>query len=241
MTIRALDHWLAAGPLDVADVGGGPGRYTQHLLRKGYRVTLVDLSPQCLDLARRTLEAEDLTPQAIVEADACDLSALPDAAFDAVLLMGPLYHLIDPADRLRAVREARRICRPGGLLIATFISRYAVLQWAARNKPDYPIVDRAEWRRFLDDGVQVMPGQPGEGFTDAWFCHSRDVEPLLQAGGFASERLLAVEPMVTYTFEDEASLTDAQVAAWVEMLFELCDDPTIVGSGCHLMAIGRAV
>ncbi len=109
------------------DLGGGPVRYTIWLAERGYQVVLGDLSPELLAIARTQIAAAGVDHQveAIVEADACDLSRWHDASFDAVLCLGPFYHLPDPADRAQAVQELARVLRPGGIAAVALMPRYA--------------------------------------------------------------------------------------------------------------------
>src|SRR5690242_18224302 len=102
---------LPAAPAVVADIGGGPGRYALWLASLGYQVEHRDLMP----LHVEQLEADAAGTAGIRTAvgDVRDLD-LPDASVDAVLLLGPLYHLTDRAERVRALRECARIVRPGG-------------------------------------------------------------------------------------------------------------------------------
>lgn len=240
ITERLLADYLPSPPADVIEVGCGPGRYSLGLIRRGYRVTMTDLSPASLEFAAGKLAEAGLEAAEIFHADARDLGCLPDAAFDAVLLLGPLYHLLTDEDRKRAVREARRICRPGGVIVASFISRYAALQWAARDMPDYLIECAEEWQGIMADGTQRVPGDPQKhGFTDAWFCRVDQIAPLMAAGGFESVALVGADPLVTYTI-DEESLPADQLSAWVDALYAVADDPSIVGAACHPVYIGRA-
>jgi SAM-dependent methyltransferase len=121
-----LGRYLPPAPAMIADIGGGPGRYTLWLAERGYRVyhrDLVELHVQQLldDLARHPRLAIDT---AIGDARQLDR---PDASVDAVLLLGPLYHLPRRRDRVQVLTEAKRIVRPGGRVFAAAISR-----WAAR-------------------------------------------------------------------------------------------------------------
>src|SRR5215510_9288668 len=119
-----LERYLPAPPAVVADVGGGPGRYAVWLAERGYRVHLIDPVPLHVEQARA---AAGRPGAALAGAEVGDARALrlPDASADAVLLLGPLYHLPERADRLRAPAEARRVCRQGGVVIAAAISRFA--------------------------------------------------------------------------------------------------------------------
>lgn len=83
----------------ICDIGGGTGRYTVELLRKGYLVTLLDLSDQEIQLAGMQLEKNGLSAEQLIVGDARDMGMLGSERFDAALLLGPMYHVIEPADR----------------------------------------------------------------------------------------------------------------------------------------------
>lgn len=122
-TVEVLGRHLPDPPAVVADIGGGPGRYAVWLADRGYSVRHRDIAP--LHVAQLGAELGDLDVEtAVADARRLDLS---DASVDAVLLLGPLYHLVRRADRLRALGEARRVVRPGGPIFVAAISR-----WAAR-------------------------------------------------------------------------------------------------------------
>src|SRR5512135_445183 len=120
-----LTRFLPPAPADICDVGGGTGIHAFWLAEKRYRVRLLDLVPAHIEAARTAIAAGGLPRLAeTVVGDARHLP-WPDAAADAVLLFGPLYHLTGHADRLAALRESLRILRPGGILLAAAISRFA--------------------------------------------------------------------------------------------------------------------
>src|SRR5262249_53797018 len=111
-------------PATVVDVGGGAGPYALWLAPRGYEVHLVDAAPRRGDEGGRRSEASS---HPIASCQVGDARALPfgDGIADAVLLLGPLYHLTEGADRLSALKEAHRILRPGGVVFAAAISRFA--------------------------------------------------------------------------------------------------------------------
>ncbi|HUP28057.1 MAG TPA: class I SAM-dependent methyltransferase, partial [Chloroflexia bacterium] len=182
VTMRALRDYLPPAPARILDIGGGPGRYSIALAQLGYEVTLVDLSRGLLDFAREKAGEAGVTLAGYVHANVLDLGDLVGGSSDAVLLMGPLYHLLDEQERLRAVREARRVLRPGGLVFAAFITRYAGIRWAAKNLPSWITDARADTERLLTTGVNVPPAEGG--FTDSYFAHPVEIVPLMERGGF---------------------------------------------------------
>ena len=121
-TKELLDRHLPRPPASLLDVGGGPGVYAEWLAERGFQVHLVDGSPLHVEEARN--RSKGRFTAAVGDARALDER---DAAYDAVLLMGPLYHLTERGGRITALREARRVMRTGGVLVATAISRFASL------------------------------------------------------------------------------------------------------------------
>ena len=120
-----LRRVLPSPPAVVYDVGGGPGVYAAWLARLGYETHLLDVTPLHVEQARQLSQAQPDAPLASCEVG--DARSLPraDASVDVVLLLGPLYHLTERAHRVAALREAARVCRPGGVVCAAAISRYA--------------------------------------------------------------------------------------------------------------------
>ena len=115
-TQELLRRFLPPAPARVLDVGGGTGVHAEWLVKGGYEVTVVDPVPRHVESASAVCPA--------VVGDARDLQQ-PDDSFDVVQLLGPLYHLPDPGDRRTALAEAQRVAKPGGLVAAAAINRYA--------------------------------------------------------------------------------------------------------------------
>ena len=117
---------LPSAPAVVFDIGGGPGVHAFWLAQLGYQVHLIDPIELHLEQARSQEASSGVALASIACGDACALEIASDIA-DAVLLLGPLYHLTERQGRIRALREARRILRPEGILLAAAISRFASL------------------------------------------------------------------------------------------------------------------
>jgi SAM-dependent methyltransferase len=122
LACKALEAYLPPAPARVLDCGGGPGRYAIRLAQRGYAVTLFDPSPENLAFARRQARAAGVDLQSYDQGDAAGLSRYAAGSFDAILMMGPLVHLLELQQRQRALGEARRVLRPGGTLFAAFMA-----------------------------------------------------------------------------------------------------------------------
>lgn len=227
-SLELLQRFLPAAPTDVLDVGGGPGTYAARLAHDGYRVTMIDLLPGHVDEARAfgTFKVE--------VGDARRL-AFEDESFDAVLLMGPLYHLTERDERLDALREARRVLRPGGRLIAVAISRFASLfdgLTRERREPEFWEVIAQDLR----DGQHRTPNPDNpEWFTTAYLHHPEELPAEIADAGFDLETVLGIEGpawLVEDQWDDPARREHLLFAARAVEA-----EPSLGGVSAHLLAV----
>ena len=237
LTMRALTEHVPAAPARVLDIGGSVGRYSIVLTQQGYHVTLFDLSQACLNFAvERALEA-GITLDTLIHGNAVDLSALSDASFDVVLLMGPLYHLVQSADRDKAICEAMRVLKPGGILAAAFITRYAPIRSVAKLSPAWIVNDSATLNSIMETGVLYMP--PGRNFTHAYLAHPSEVRPLFERHGLQTLDLIACEGVISL-IEEQVNETQGELwDAWVQLNYRLCRDQWAQATAEHLLYIGQ--
>ena len=220
------------------DCGGGPGRYAIELARQGYETILFDLSPECLELAEGKAAEAGVALAGFEQGTATDLSRFPDGCFDAVLVMGPMYHLLQEAERRSALQEALRVLRPGGMLFAAFISRYAAIRWSAVRDPLWIVEDADRVQKLLDTGV--LPGRrSGQPGFLAHYAHPTEVIPFVEREGFEVLDLLAVEGVISQIEGSVNELTGEAWDAWVDLNYQLCRDPCIHGCVEHLLIVAR--
>jgi S-adenosylmethionine-dependent methyltransferase len=148
-TLRLIDDYFPPHG-HVCDLGGGPGRYAIELLERGYEVTLLDLSEKLLEFAQTMIQGLGLLARQVVHGDARDLSCLDSEGFDAALLLGPLYHIADRAERAQVLRELRRVLKPGGVAVVAYLNAWGVLRTGITDLPDR-YHDLAFVRAMLDE------------------------------------------------------------------------------------------
>ena len=234
-----LQRYLPHSPADVADVGGGPGRYAYWLSERGYRVHLIDPLALHVEQARATSEGREPRLAGAEVGDARALH-LPDASIDAVLLLGPLYHLPERNERLRAWREARRVCRPGGLIAAAAISRFAStldgLRAGYLEDPVFAHIAAGDRR----DGRHLNPTRHPAYFTTAYFHRPEELAGECTEAGLSHEATLAVEGPAWLLSDLDARLVDERRrAVLLDALERLEAEPAMLGVSAHLLAVAR--
>ena len=233
-TQEILDRYMPPGQLNILDVGGGPGVYAAWLAAGGHRVHVVE--PVALHVA----QAEASHPEVTAElGDARNLKQSDDSQ-DIVLLLGPLYHLIERSDRLAALREARRVLRVDGLVFAAAISRFASLfdllvRLDRLHENDvYEVVERA-----VRTGVHL--GADVGLFTTAYLHLPGELTEELTAAGFDDCELVQVEGPGFLIPDFEERWADPHRREAILRAARLVESqPDLLASSSHFMAIGRA-
>jgi SAM-dependent methyltransferase len=176
----------------IADVGGGPGVHAAHLAARGFEVVLLDPVERHVAEAGARSAVQLDAPFESRQAEARSLP-LADDSVDVVLLMGPLYHLVDRPDRLAALREAVRVLRPGGRIVAEVITRYA---WVVDATAKGLLGDPETWDDFawnIGTGLSKDPDRHAEGTFWAYFHRPAELAEELTEAGFGEAELVAVE------------------------------------------------
>lgn len=226
-----LQRYLPDPPATVLDVGGGPGVYAYWLDAAGYEVDLVDIVP------RHIRQATERGLRATL-ADARELPA-PDNTRDAVLLLGPLYHLQERTDRVNALREAIRVARPGAPVFAAAISRYA----PAIDGLDSEHFDDPLFAEMLDrvtaTGLHSNPTDNPDYFTTSYFHLPDDLGAEMADAGLLNVDVLAIEGIgwVASNLDDRLDDADKQ-RSLMALLERLEREPGILGASPHLMGVG---
>ncbi len=236
-TRELMVRTLPPPPAEVVDVGGATGVYSFWLAGLGYRVRLVDIVPRHIEQAARAAR-EPGTPQLVGMSvgDARHLELADDSA-DAMIMHGPLYHLPLREDRLRAIEEARRVLRPGGVLLAFAITRYAGLIYGLRRglvfDPAYLRMTVAE----VQTGRRENPPEWLRTFPSAFFHHPDELAAELAEGGLVHEGTLGILGPAWMVPDLDASWADEGQREAILQIARLTENEPVLGP--RLMGVGR--
>lgn len=226
-----LERHLPPPPGTILDIGGGPGIYAAWLAAIGYDVEVVDIVPRHV---RESIERG-------IPATLGDARNLPisDASCEAVLLLGPLYHLTSHTDRLQALLEAVRVAKPGAPVFAAAISRYApAIDGLESGFIDDPVFVEI-MDRDLDAGTHINPTSNPDYFTTAFFHRPEDLRDELAEAGLRDISVLAVEGIGWASSDVGVRIEDPdRLSVLLGLLERLEGEPSILGASPHLLAIG---
>ncbi len=254
ITLRYLDRFIPRN-CRVADVGAGAGHYAEFLARRGCTIELVDVSERLLDAARDRLTRAglDRSIAGIYHASAVALP-LPDASFDAVLFLGPLYHLRDPEERQRAVDEAWRVLKPGGIVAAAGINRIAYLRdmfrspdpfseaffietFARAQEVSRPAADRQSYMaQFLANGALDPEHAPPIGY--AHLTTAAEFRELV-ASRFEELAFTGAESFTAPWQKKWNSKSETDREAWLDIIEATAKTPEGTAYSDHFLFIGR--
>lgn len=232
-TMKYVRECLAgiAAP-SVLEVGAGTGRYSVTLAKQGLRVTAVELIPHNLELLKAKLDgSEQLTA---LQGNALDLSMLPDGAFDLTMLLGPMYHLYTQEDRLQALREAVRVTKPGGFILAAY----------CMNEPT--VIQYVFGLNHLHEVMEL------EMLTPDWHCISepKDLFGMVRTEEIAAldaelpverVKLVAADGATNYKRECIDAMDDETFEKWMDFHFTICERQDLIGASHHTLDILRRV
>jgi len=236
LTCRMLDRYIMPGD-KVLDIGGGPGRYSLYLAAKGCEVTLVDLSPENAKFALQQAKAQGLNINAF-EGDAREVEKIVTEQFDHVLLMGPLYHLLEKDESIKAINAALNVLKPKGILFASFISMMGGLIYWMKEAPE-AIAGSIPSEEKFKIKLAAKQNYTGDAFTKAIFIEPSEILPLMAKFPLDKLHLFCQEGVMSPCEEKIMSQPQEVIDAWLDLSESLWDREDMLVWGEHIMYVGR--
>ena len=235
ITTHMMDRYLRPNSR-ILDIGGGPGHYSIHCAKQGHSVVLLDLSEENVRFAKKKARQYGVKLAAL-QGNALELSAFPDEAFDAVFLMGPLYHLMREESRLRAIREAARVLKPGGCLFSSFILMFGGVIYGLRDlqesilwpdeQPLYGVAARGESLAF-------------DAFTYSYMTTVKDAEKLLASVPELQTETVFGQEGILAPYRNTLTRSPKKIRmAWYDYALRFCEKEDYLTHSEHLMIISK--
>lgn len=235
-----LSRHLPAPPATILDIGGAAGVHALWLAQSGYEVHLVDPVAHHVEQARAASAKQAGRPIASCTVGDARHIDRPDASSDAVLLLGPLYHLTERDHRIAALKEAHRVLKPSGRVFAATISRFAsLMDGFARDLISDPAFVQI-LKTDLDTGQHRNPTGNIDYFTTTFFHHPDELRQEMTESGFEVEKLVGVEgPTAFLSRFDETWRNPSKRALLLDLLRRVEEEPHVLGVSAHPLGVGR--
>jgi len=234
LTCRMLDRYIKPGD-KVLDIGGGPGRYSIYLSEKGCDVTLIDLSSKNTKFAMERAAEQGVQIKTIT-GDAREADKLTNDQYDHILLMGPMYHLLEESDRITAVNAALRLLNPDGIIYISFLNSFAGIIYYMKHLPDISADPGG------DEYVKnVISGKSfgSDAFTKAFFMDSREILPFMAQFPLEKLHYFGQEGVTAPCEINIMAQSRAIIDLWLDFSEALWEREEFLNYSEHLMYVGR--
>lgn len=236
ITTRMMDRYIKPGDR-ILDIGGGPGRYSIYYAKKGCDVTLVDLSSENVKFALEKSREMNVNIKAI-SGDAREVNKLVEGKFDHIFVMGPMYHLLDKKDRIKALNEAITLLKSGGLIYVSFILMFAGMIYYMKDAPQLLTL---ETEQIFIDAVLKNESYSGDAFTKAFFINKKDIMPFMNKFNLEKKHLFGQEGIIAPCERNILNQPQEVIDKWIEVAEQLCERDELLSYSEHAMYIGQKI
>ncbi len=232
-----INRYLDPGDA-ILDVACGTGRIANILLEKGFRMGLNDISDDNVALVRNRM-GDHPGLQFVTRSDALEEGEMwQDRAWDAILILGPLYHMISKENRLLILQRAKAHVKPGGFIFSAFMTRTGALVYGLKKNPS-GILHEDGVRKLWNTGTDDRFVEATEWFTNAYFSHPEEVAPLIKEAGLKPLHLAGAEGVFGDRFELYHRMDKRLKQSWMEFIIENCEDRHMIHNAKHLLSVAQ--
>lgn len=227
-SMKYIHDYIPEGShIKILDIGAGTGRYSVALANEGHSVTAVELVPRNLSV----LESKH-SPVNCWPGDARDLHFLSDETFDITLIFGPLYHLHTQQDMLKAISEARRVTKKGGVILAAYVmNEYSILTYCFKEGH---IKEALEQKKLTQDFHTIA--DESELYT---YLRIEDINELNRLSGLERIKLIAADGPSDYMRRELNAMDEETFSHFIDYHLATCERPELLGASSHLVDILR--
>lgn len=224
-----LDENAARGRIKLLDIGAGTGRYSVALAEEGYDVTAVELVRYNLGVLKKKASSVKA-----FQGNALNLKKLESDSYDVTLLFGPMYHLFGFADKKKALCEAKRVTKPGGvILVAYCMNEYSVITYGFKERH---VLECIEQQRFTDNFQTISTSK------DLYdYMRIEDINALNEAAALERIQILSPDGPANYMRPFLNQLSEEEFEVFVHYQMAVCERAELIGAGAHTIDIVRVM
>lgn len=222
-------HRFLQPDFHVLDIGAGTGRYTSALMAEGYQVKAVELVHRNIEVFLKREPTAD-----VVQGDARDMAFIPTASADLTLLLGPLYHLIGDEEKLKALNEAKRVTKPGGLIfVAYLMNEYSILSYCFDEERIGDLMEKG----VVDKDFHIQAEE-----TELYdYVRMEDVNRLNEKAGLERVTVFSPDGAADYMRTRLNRMSDETFARFIEYQKCISERQDLIGAGSHIVDVVRSL
>lgn len=225
-TLHHLHRYLQPG-FKLLDIGAGTGRYTSALMAEGYEVKAVELVKRNIEVFLKREPTAD-----VVKGDAREMPFLPDAMADVTLLLGPLYHLIGDDEKLKALNEAKRVTKPGGVIfVAYLMNEYSILSYCFDEERIEDLLARG-----VIDKEYHLHVREGELYD---YVRLEDIDRLNAKAGLERVTIFSPDGAADYMRTRLNQMSEQTFSRFIEYQKCISERSDLIGAGSHVVDVLR--
>ena len=226
VTMHHLHRFLQPNQF-ILDVGAGTGRYCSALMAEGYQVKAVELVRRNIEVFLQREPTAD-----VVQGDARNMPSIPTDLADITLLLGPLYHLVGDDEKVKALKEAKRVTKPGGLIfVAYLMNEYSILSYCF----DEERIEDLLARGVVDKNYHVQV-QEGELYD---YVRLEDINRLNEKAGLERVTIFSPDGAADYMRTRINHMSDETFSRFIEYQKCISERPELIGAGSHVVDVVR--
>ena len=228
ITMKYIKKYLTPNS-KILEIGAGTGRYSIALADMGYDVTSVELVPHNIEILKSKIKAEHKIK--VFEGNACDLSFIEDNTYDIVLLLGPMYHLFNDIDKHKALSEAIRVTKKGGVIYSAYCNNDTVIYKMFYKKRILDYIDKG----LIDDNYNFkMHVKVDEIFA---LYRKSDIDKLMKNYDVTRLHFVGVD-MLSYLYSNKLNLLNKkEFEEYIKFLSVICEREDLVGFSQHMLDV----
>lgn len=226
-TFHYINKYLKKG-MKVIELGAATGAYSVELAKQGYDVTAVELVKRNLDVLKKNGKGlKNLHP---ILGDALDLSQFKANSFDMVLSFGPMYHLFNEKDRQKAIKEAVRVCKPGGIIMFAYLTHSSIVWGYGVRKS---AIDKMQYVIRKDGGLLTPPEELFSSYFVEEFNNQFHNVKIKHLKDVATDSIFPI----MRGFIDKMSKKKYEML--VDYHLKTCERKDMMGLSSHMLYIGK--